>query len=116
MKIFGKLLVYGGLVVATLISVYSCVVWPDYKLDTNTIIEAVEKDAATIDLSEKQLNDFNRYMGWLRLNDRALHEWGRELATLSFVLYLIYLISILVLLRTVRKKNKIIKELESNSG
>ena len=115
MKIFGKLIIYGGLFAATLISVYSCVLWPDYKLDTETIIAAVEKDAATIDLSEDQLDDFNRYMGWLRWNDQALHEWGHELATLHFVLYLIYLISIFVLLRTVRKKNKIIKELESSS-
>jgi len=108
-------MVYGGLVAATLISVYSCVVWPDYKLDTNTIIEAVEKDAVTSDLNEKQLDDFNRYMSWLRLNDRALHEWGRELATLNLTLYLIYLISILVLLCNVRKKNKMLKERESSS-
>lgn len=116
MNIFGKLLVYGGLIAATLISVYSCVLWPNYKLDTETIIEAVERDAAKIDLNEEQLKDFKRYMGWLKWNDQALHEWGAERGGLNLWLYLIYLVSILVLLRAIRQKNKIIKELENSSG
>ena len=93
----------------------SMMIWPDYKTESEEIIAELEKGAASIELSEEQQKDFNKYMGLLRWNDKALHEWGDDRGKLHFIVYLIYLLSTIVLLRIVRKKNNIIKELENSS-
>lgn len=115
MKIFVKLLVYGGLVVATFLTLLSMMLWPDYKIETGDIVAALERNAASFELNEVQEKDFNNYMGWIMNNERALNEWGDDRVEFHFAVYGIYLLSTFVLLRTVRKKNKIIKELENNS-
>jgi len=115
MKIFGKLLVYGGFVIATFLTLLSMMLWPDYKIETDEIVAALRRDAATLELNQEQEKDFNNYLGWITNNERALHEWGNDRVEFHFALYGIYLVSTFVLLRTVRRKNKIIKELENSN-
>ena len=115
MKIFGKLIIYGGLVAATLLTLLSMMLWPDYKIETGDIVAALRRDAATLELNQEQEKDFNNDLGWILNNERALYEWGDDRIEFHFAVYGIYLVSTFVLLRTVRRKNKIIKELKSTA-